>query len=121
MITNVKFVSIPTTDQDRALEFYTQKLGFVLVTDQPFDGKQRWIEMRVGKSDTRVVLFDMGDDAKRAGTPFNGALASDNLERTYEELKARGVEFVTEPQKEDWGMFAVFKDPDGNTFVLSSR
>jgi predicted enzyme related to lactoylglutathione lyase len=116
----VKFVSIPTQDQDRALAFYTQKLGFSIVTDQPFDEKQRWIEMRIGKAETRFVLFDMGG-AKPVGTPFNGALACDNVERTYEELKERGVEFVSEPQKQPWGTFATFADPDGNHFVLSSR
>jgi catechol 2,3-dioxygenase-like lactoylglutathione lyase family enzyme len=48
VITHVKFVSIPTRDQYKALAFYTEKLGFKLVTDQPHDDKQRWIEMRIG-------------------------------------------------------------------------
>jgi catechol 2,3-dioxygenase-like lactoylglutathione lyase family enzyme len=120
MITHVKFVSIPSTDQDRSLAFYTEKLGFKVVTDQPFDGKQRWIELRVGSSDTRFVLFSM-DDGPKPGGSFNGALACDNVERTYDELKARGVEFVTPPKKEPWGTFAVFKDPDGNQFVMGTK
>jgi predicted enzyme related to lactoylglutathione lyase len=120
MITHVKFVSIPTTDQDRALRFYTEKLGFKLATDQPFDGKQRWIELRVGASDTRFVLFTM-EGGPQAGSQFNGALACDSVERTHDELAARGVEFITPPATEPWGTFAVFKDPDGNQFVLSSR
>ncbi|MEO5894071.1 MAG: VOC family protein [Vicinamibacterales bacterium] len=120
MITHVKFVSIPTTDQDRALAFYTQKLGFKLATDQPFDGKQRWIELRIGASDTRFVLFTM-DGGPQPGAQFSGALACDSVERTYEELSGRGVEFVAPPATEPWGTFAVFKDPDGNQFVLSSR
>jgi predicted enzyme related to lactoylglutathione lyase len=120
VITHVKFVSIPTTDQDRALEFYTDKLGFKVVTDQDFNGKQRWIEMRIGSSDTRWVLFAM-DDGPKPGSAFNGALACDNVERTYDELKARGVEFTGPPQKQPWGTFATFKDADGNQFVLSSR
>src|SRR5262249_35173695 len=45
MIRGVKFVSIPVTDQDRALKFYTETLGFRLVTDQPFSPEQRWIEL----------------------------------------------------------------------------
>jgi catechol 2,3-dioxygenase-like lactoylglutathione lyase family enzyme len=120
MITHVKFVSIPTRDQDTALAFYTEKLGFKLVTDQPFDGKQRWIELRVGTSDTRFVLFTM-DEGPQPGSSFNGALACDNVERTYGELNGRGVEFVSAPQTQPWGTFAVFKDTDGNQFVLSSR
>ena len=120
MITHVKFVSIPTTNQDRALAFYTDKLGFKLVTDQPFDGTQRWIELRVGTADTRFVLFNT-DEGPKPGSAFNGALACDNVERTYDELKARGVEFVSAPQAQPWGTFAVFNDADGNQFVLSSR
>jgi catechol 2,3-dioxygenase-like lactoylglutathione lyase family enzyme len=120
MITHVKFVSIPTADQDRSLAFYTEKLGFKVVTDQPFDGNQRWIELRVGGSDTRFVLFNM-DDGPKPGSSFNGALACDNVERTYDELTARGVDFVAPPQKQPWGTFAIFKDPDGNQFVMSSK
>jgi catechol 2,3-dioxygenase-like lactoylglutathione lyase family enzyme len=120
VITHVKFVSIPSEDQDRSLAFYTDKLGFKVVTDQPFGEKQRWIELRIGTSDTRFVLFTM-DNGPKPGGPFNGALACDNVERTYEELKGRGVDFVSPPEKQPWGTFAVFKDPDGNQFVLSSR
>jgi len=40
-------VIIPVSDQDRALDFYTEKLGFTIITDQPFDDKQRWIELRM--------------------------------------------------------------------------
>src|SRR6187200_131938 len=43
MIKQIKFVSIPVRDQNRALDFYTDKLGFTIITDQPFDEKQRWI------------------------------------------------------------------------------
>ena len=119
VITHVKFVTIPTRDQDKALGFFTEKLGFKLVTDQPFDDKQRWIEMRIGGSETRFVLFNM--DEKRVGGFFNGALACNNVEKTYEELKSRGVEFMGPPQKEHWGTFAMFKDVDGNQFTLSSK
>jgi catechol 2,3-dioxygenase-like lactoylglutathione lyase family enzyme len=120
MIVHVKFVSIPTTDQDRALVFYTEKLGFRLVTDQPFSGTQRWIELRICNAETRFVLFAM-DNGASPGSPFNGALACDNVQKTYDELKARGVEFDSPPQEQPWGTFAVMKDPDGNQFVLSSR
>lgn len=121
MISHVKFVSIPTIDQDRALLFWTERVGFRVLPDQPFDESQRWIELRIGSSDTRLVLFEFDGDGLKPGSAFNGALACDNVERTYEELTGRGVEFVSPPEKQPWGTFAVFKDPDGNTFVLSSR
>lgn len=121
MITNVKFVSVPTYDQDRAVEFWTKRVGFQVFTDQPFDENQRWIELRIGSSETHLVLFKFDEQGLQPGMMFNGALASPDVEEAYEELSGRGVEFVSEPQKEPWGTFAIFKDPDGNQFVLSSR
>jgi catechol 2,3-dioxygenase-like lactoylglutathione lyase family enzyme len=103
MITHVKFVSVPTRDQDRALKFWTERVGFQVATDQPFNDKQRWIELRIGSSETRVVLFVFDEQGLKPGMPFNGALACDNVERTYDELLARGVEFVSAPQKQPWG------------------
>jgi predicted enzyme related to lactoylglutathione lyase len=121
MITHVKFVSVPTRDQDRALEFWTQKVGFTLMTDQPFSDSQRWIELNVRDSDTRFVLFTPEGHEDRVGGFFNGALACDDVEATWRQLSERGVEFESPPQKQPWGTFATFKDPDGNSFVLSSR
>ena len=121
MISHVKFVSIPTSNQDRSLAFYTEKLGFKLVTDQPYDDKQRWIELRIGSSDTRFVLFTADDHADRMGKSFAGALACNDVQKTYDELVAKGVEFVGPPEKQPWGTYAVFKDPDGTQFVLSSK
>jgi predicted enzyme related to lactoylglutathione lyase len=120
MITHLKFVGIPTRNQDAALAFYTEQLGFKVVTDQPMGEKQRWIELRVGQSDSRVVLFTPDGQEDRIGTFFNGAFACDNVEKTYDALVARGVEFTSAPKKEPWGTFATFKDPDGNQFVLGT-
>jgi catechol 2,3-dioxygenase-like lactoylglutathione lyase family enzyme len=121
MITHVKFVSIPTTDQNRSLAFYTEKLGFKVVTDQPFNDTLRWIELRIANSDTRFVLFVFDEGMMKPGGNFNGALACDNVEKTYDELTAKGVEFTQPPTKQHWGTFATFKDPDGNQFLLATR
>jgi predicted enzyme related to lactoylglutathione lyase len=121
MITHVKFVSIPTRDQDRALAFWTERVGFAVMSDQPFSDSQRWIELKVRDSDTRFVLFTPDGHEDRIGGFFNGALACDDVEATYRQLSARGVPFKSPPQKQPWGTFATFSDPDGNTFVLSSR
>jgi catechol 2,3-dioxygenase-like lactoylglutathione lyase family enzyme len=120
MISHVKFVTIPTRDQDCALKFWTEQVGFKILTDQPFDEKQRWIELRIGGSTTKLVLFNFDDQGLQPGGPFNGAFACDNVEKTYDELRARGVEFQGPPQRESWGIFVVFKDPDGNQFVLGT-
>ncbi len=121
MITHVKFVSIPTRDQDRALKFWTDQVGFTLFTDQPFSDSQRWIELAIGDSDTHFVLFTPDGQEERIGGSFNGALACDDVEATHRQLSARGVEFTAPPTCEPWGSYAKFKDPDGNEFVLSSR
>ncbi len=121
MIIAVKFVTIPVRNQDRALEFYTTKLGFKVLTDQPFDAKQRWIELGLPRADTRVVLFTPPGQEDRIGTSSGLAFLADDVEATCTVLKARGVEFVQGPQKADWGTAAIFRDLDGNQFVLSSK
>jgi len=121
MITQLKFVGIPTRDKSRALKFYTELLGFEVSTDQPFNDQQRWIELRIANSATRVVLFTPEGHESRIGTFFNGSFACDDVQATYRQLSARGVQFVKPPEKQPWGEFAIFKDPDGNQFVMSSN
>lgn len=120
MITQLKFVGIPVRDQVRALEFYTEKLGFEVSTNQPFSDKQRWIELRIANSATRIALFTPDGHESRVGSFFNGSFACDDVQATYRQLSARGVEFVSPPQKQHWGEFAIIKDPDGNQLLLSS-
>jgi catechol 2,3-dioxygenase-like lactoylglutathione lyase family enzyme len=120
MIRGVKFASIPVADQDRALAFYTEKLGFRVATDQPFNDTQRWIELAIPGADTRLVLFRFGDTFKPGGQ-MNITFWTDDVEATARELKNKGVELLGEPKRESWGVFAGFKDPDGNTFILSSK
>lgn len=120
MIRQVKFVSIPTRDQARALKFWTEQVGFKVLTDQPMGG-QRWIELQVPGAQTRVVLFTPDGHEDRIGTFFNGSFGCDDVAYTYARLKESGVEFTDPPAKQPWGTFAKFRDPDGNTFVLSSQ
>src|SRR5215469_7967229 len=118
MITHLKFAGVPCRDQAKALEFWTRKMGFRVLTDQPM-GAQRWIELGVGSSDTALVLFTPEGHEDRVGTFFNGSFACDDVEATHRQLSERGVEFTSPPQKQPWGTFAKFKDEDGNEFVLS--
>jgi predicted enzyme related to lactoylglutathione lyase len=120
MITRLKFAGIPTRDQEQAVRFWTEKLGFQVLTDQPL-GTQRWIELSIGDSETRIVLFTPEGHEERIGTFFNGAFECDDVDKTYEQLKARGVAFKSPPEKQPWGTFAIFMDPDGNQFVLGAR
>ena len=120
MIKAVKFVSIPVRDQDRALDFYTTKLGMRVVTDSPFDGTQRWIELGLPRAETKIVLFTAPGQEQMIGGFMNITFVASDLESAVQDMKARGVEFVQDVQKADWGASAIFRDPDGNQFVLST-
>lgn len=120
MIRGIKFASIAVRDQDRALEYYTRVLGFRIVTDQPFDGGQRWIELGIPGAETRVVLFTPDGHEDGIGSVSNVTFMADDVVKTYEELLSRGVDFTTEPETMPWGTYAIFRDLDGNSFVLSS-
>jgi predicted enzyme related to lactoylglutathione lyase len=120
MLKRIKFVSVPVTDQDRALAFYTKKLGLQIVTDQPMGPGQRWIELRIPGAQTGIALHTPKDHEGRVGTFSGYSFECDDVEKTYAALVERGVEFVEKPKKEPWGSMAIFKDPDGNTFVVSS-
>ena len=120
MIKQLKFAGIPTRDQDAALLFWTEKVGFRVATDQPMGPGQRWIELSIPGAQTGIVLFTPEGHEDRVGSFFNGSFQCDDVDYTYRQMTAKGVEFTSPPKKEPWGTSAIFKDPDGNSFVLSS-
>jgi predicted enzyme related to lactoylglutathione lyase len=121
MIRRIKFLGIPVRDQDRALGFYTEKLGFRILTDQQFSDTQRWIELSIPGAETGIVLFTPDGYEDRIGTFVHTSWEVDDIHKTYDELVAKGVEFAGPPQKQPWGSFAAMKDSEGNQVVLSSR
>lgn len=120
MVRKVKFVGICVRDQDRALNFYLNKLGFTLVTDQPMGSGKRWIEVKPAKGETGVALFTPDGQEDRIGTFVNTSWDCDDIENTYADLKSKGVEFESPPQKQAWGTFVVMIDSEGNKIVLST-
>jgi len=121
VIKAIKFVSIPVKDQQRALEFYTRKMGFQILTDQAWGPGQRWIELGITGAETGVVLFTPPGQEERVGTFSGISFVTDGVEKTHAELSGRGVEFVQPPKKESWGTSAIFKDSEGNQFVLGTK
>jgi len=121
MIRGIKFVGVPVKDQDVALEFYTKALGFKVLTDQPFKEKQRWIEVMIPGAESGLALFTPEGHEDRIGSFQSISFWCDDVFATAEGMKSRGVVFTQEPKKESWGSAAIFKDPDGNMFVLSSK
>ena len=121
MLKRIKFLGIPVADQDRALAFYTEKLGFRILTDRQFSEKQRWIELSIPGAETGIVLFTPEGQEERIGTFVNTSWEVENIEKAYQELLGRGVESAGPPQKQPWGTFLMMKDSEGNQIVLSSR
>jgi predicted enzyme related to lactoylglutathione lyase len=121
MIKRIKFLGIPVRNQDQALKFYTEKLGFRILTDQPFSENQRWIELSIPGAETGIVLFTPEGHEDRIGTFVNTSWEVDGVEKTYSDLQNKGVEFTGPPQKQPWGTFVIMKDSEGNQIVLSSR
>ena len=106
-------------DQDRALVFYTEILGFTIRTDAPFNEKQRWIELALPGAQTGITLFTPDGHEDRIGTFINTSWAVDDIDKTYKELLAKGVKFDGPPEKQPWGSFLRMMDSEGNSIVLS--
>jgi catechol 2,3-dioxygenase-like lactoylglutathione lyase family enzyme len=122
MIRGIKFISIPVKNQDAALKFYTDALGFKIVTDQKFiPGGQRWIELSIPGADSGISLFTPEGHEDRIGTFQPMSFWCDDVFQTSDVLKQKGVKFFQEPKKEAWGTSAIFEDLEANKFVLSSR
>lgn len=121
MVRGITFVGIPVRNQDASLKFYTEALGMKVTTDQPFTDAQRWIELRVPGAETGVALYTPDGHERRIGEFQSVAFWCDDVYATSKALKSKGVTFAQEPKNEPWGSIAIFKDPDGNQFALSSK
>jgi predicted enzyme related to lactoylglutathione lyase len=121
VITKARTVGIHVSDQQRALEFYRDRLGFELIQDAPMgDGSgARWLVVAPPGAETQFVLFTPPGSESRIGGFVNLVFQCDDIHRTHEELSARGVEFTQPPVQQFWGWWAQFTDPDGNEFGLS--
>lgn len=117
----VKMTVISVENYDRAKEFYTQKLGFEVVTDANFGEESRWIELKTPNGETRVALFTPPGQQFSANSCSNIIFGCDDVDEKYQELRQRGVEFTQAPKKESWGTSSLFKDSEGNIFCLSSE
>ena len=126
MITKAQYAGIYVTDQDRAVEFYRDKLGFEVVMDTPMgdlapEGQAkdvRWITVAPPGAETAFTLYTPPGMEDRVGGFSNIVFDTDDIQKTFAELTERGVEFTMEPKMEGWGWWAQFKDPDGNEFGL---
>ena len=123
MIAEVSKVVIEVDDQARALEFWTEKLGFQLHQNTPY-GEERWVEVRSPERGLSLVITPRRGDRPRARDPLptsNVFFCCDDLMETYEELHSRGVRFPQPPVELSFGWWALFEDQEGNRFALHPR
>ena len=140
MITKISHACIYVLDQDSAKEFYTTKLGFTVHTDvemgDGFEGAGkgfRWLTVSPpDQPEIEIILADcrMGHDEQTAkelrslvakGALGAAAFETDDCQKSFEELSARGVTFLSEPAERPYGIEAVFRDDSGNWFSLTER
>jgi len=129
-------VQVWVHDQDEALAFYTDKLGMELREDVtvPEMGNFRWLSVGIPGQDVSITLMAIPgppvfDDETREsinkllakGASGGLFFATDDAQKSYDELKGRGVEFTQEPTEQPYGIDAGFRDASGNHFRLARR
>jgi catechol 2,3-dioxygenase-like lactoylglutathione lyase family enzyme len=122
---HIAHIALVVDDYDKAIEFYTQKLNFNLIEDTVLSETKRWVLVApTGSSECKLLLAKAANEEQqnRVGNQTGGRvflfLYTDNFERDYNEMKAKGIEFVRPRLKESYGTVAVFKDPYGNLWDL---
>ena len=132
-ITNISLFSVYVTDQDEAKKFYIDVLGFVEGTDVSMGDGFRWVTVNhPAQPELQVTLMvpgppldeHMAEAVRRSlasGSMGGFGLATADCRKAYEELSAKGVEFVQPPSERPYGVEAVMRDNSGNWLVLVER
>jgi catechol 2,3-dioxygenase-like lactoylglutathione lyase family enzyme len=134
MVTKLSHTSLFVTDQDKAYDFYVNKLGFKVNTDAKMDNGFRWLTVNPPEQpDLEIVLFpatsavngfdqEVRDALKillEKGVMGAGVLMTPDVRATYEELKGKGVQFKSEPKEQFYGIECIVNDGCGNWFSLT--
>jgi catechol 2,3-dioxygenase-like lactoylglutathione lyase family enzyme len=134
MVTRLSHTSLFVNDQEKAYDFYVNKLGFKVNTDARMENGFRWLTLNAPEQpDLEVVLFPATDanngfeqDVRDAlkllldkGIMGAGVLHTPDCRATYEELKAKGVHFKSEPREQFYGIECIVTDGCGNWFSLT--
>jgi predicted enzyme related to lactoylglutathione lyase len=117
MLKNVFYTSVLVSDQDRALDFYTNVLGLEKRAENPTPDGPRFLTVGVKGDEFQLVLWPgtPGQAQPAMGRPpASITIETDDCHKTVDELKSRGVEFVSDVLEFPWGYVAQFQDPDGN-------
>ena len=121
MLKNVFYTSVLVTDQDRALDFYTNVLGMEKRVENPTPDGLRFLTVGVAGDEFMLVLWPgtPGEAQPAMGQqPPSVTIETDDIHKTYDEYRSRGVEFVSDLMEFPWGSVAQFQDPDGNRLQI---
>ena len=135
MIQKMSHTTLFVLDQDAALDFYVNKLGFEVKTNASMGEDMKWITVSPpGQPDLEIVLMACKVNAMldedtashirwllENGKMGAGVFSTPDCRKTYAELKAKGVEFISEPTEQFYGIEAIFKDGCGNWFSLGQE
>jgi catechol 2,3-dioxygenase-like lactoylglutathione lyase family enzyme len=134
MITKLSHIGLLVRDQNQAYDVYVNKLGFKVQTDMTMDTGFRWLTVTPpGQPDMEIVLSAPVEPMFSADliphvralldnhAMSGGVWETEDCQKTYEELQARGIEFIKPPTKEFYGVEALFRDGCGNWFSLTER
>jgi lactoylglutathione lyase len=124
VVGGVTKVVVEVDDQERAKRFWTETMGFELVQDTPY-GEERWLEVRTPDKAVVLVLGPRQGEQPAAQHPSlptsNVMFYAEDLQQTYGELRARGVEFPEPPVMQPFGWWSLFQDSEGTRFALVPR
>ena len=135
MITRMSHTTIYVLDQSEALKFYRDKLGFEVRNDKTMDNGFRWLTVGPKtQPDLQIILMPIHESPMfpaekvaqlrklvESGALGAGVLEVDDCRKTYEELKARGVQFMSEPEERFYGTECLLKDNSGNWFSMTQH
>jgi catechol 2,3-dioxygenase-like lactoylglutathione lyase family enzyme len=135
MITRLSHATVYVLDQEEALKFYRDKLGFEVRTDMSMDNGFRWLTVGPKtQPDLELILMAVKESPMfpaekvaqlrkliESGAMGAGVLEVDDCQKTYEELKAKGVQFMQPPADRFYGIEALLKDNSGNWFSMCQR
>jgi predicted enzyme related to lactoylglutathione lyase len=119
-IIKIANIIIPTADQNRALQFYTEALGLEKRADVPFGDGNRWIEVAPPGTDTPIVLCPPGPDVTAGGKETGISLQTDDIDAYHAQLKDRGVDIDAEVSRFGDTVPPLFwlRDPEGNKLMV---
>jgi predicted enzyme related to lactoylglutathione lyase len=121
MLETIAYATVLVSDQDKALDFYTNVLGFEQRFDNPTPDGPRFLTVGLPEQEFQLVLWPGTPgqaQALKSHTPGTYTIDTGDCRKAYETLKSRGVQFDTEVLEYPWGYVAVFQDSDGNRLQL---